>query len=115
MADVVRFEPIADAVHLVIDMQSLFARGGIWETPWMERVLPTIVGITARYTARTVFTRFRTLVHADDRPGRWRRYFGKMECATRARLPSSQLAQVTMLPGLRRPRGASRGPLGLRA
>ena len=97
MADVVRFEPIADAVHLVIDMQSIFARGGIWETPWMERVLPTIVGITARYTARTVFTRFITPLHADDRPGRWRRYFGKWQCATRAVLPSFQLELVPAL------------------
>jgi nicotinamidase-related amidase len=97
MADVVRFEPIADAVHLVIDMQNIFARGGIWETPWMERVLPTIVGITARYTAQTVFTRFITPLHADDRPGRWRRYFGKWQCATRAVLPSSQLELVPVL------------------
>jgi nicotinamidase-related amidase len=97
LADVVRFEPIADAVHLAIDMQSIFARGGIWETPWMERVLPTIVGITARYTARTVFTRFITPLHADDRPGRWRRYFGKWQCATRAVLPSSQLELVPAL------------------
>ena len=97
LADVVRFEPIADAVHLAIDMQSIFARGGIWETPWMERVLPTIVGITARYTARTVFTRFITPLHADDRPGRWQRYFGKWQCATRAVLPSSQLELVPAL------------------
>jgi nicotinamidase-related amidase len=99
MADTMPAEPIGDAVHLAIDMQNIFARGGIWETPWMERVLPTIVGITARYTARTVFTRFITPLHADDRPGRWRRYFGKWECATRARLPSSQLELV---PALRR-------------
>jgi nicotinamidase-related amidase len=60
-------------------------------------VLPTIVGITARYTARTVFTRFITPLHADDRPGRWRRYFGKWQCATRAVLPSSQLELVPAL------------------
>src|ERR1700704_6495240 len=99
MADVVRFEPLADAVHLFIDMQSIFARGGIWETPWMERVLPTIVGITARYTARTVFTRFITPMHADDRPGRWRRYFRKWHRVTRAELPASELELV---PALRR-------------
>jgi hypothetical protein len=39
------FEPIANAVHLSVDMQNLFAPGGIWETPWMERVLPAIVAI----------------------------------------------------------------------
>jgi nicotinamidase-related amidase len=99
MADATRVEPIANAMHLCIDMQNIFARGGLWETPWMERVLPLIVGITARYTARTVFTRFITPLHPDDLPGRWQRYFRKWERATRAVLPSSQLELV---PALRR-------------
>ena len=37
--------PIENAVHLCVDMQRIFAKGGIWETPWMERVLPTIVEV----------------------------------------------------------------------
>ena len=41
-------EPITDAVHLSVDMQNIFARGGVWETPWMERVLPVIVEIAGR-------------------------------------------------------------------
>ena len=53
-------EPITNAVHLCIDMQNIFARGSIWETPWMERVLPAIVDIVGRCPARTVFTRFIT-------------------------------------------------------
>jgi nicotinamidase-related amidase len=43
MAETKRPEPVTNAVHLCIDMQNIFARGGVWETPWMERVLPTIV------------------------------------------------------------------------
>jgi nicotinamidase-related amidase len=97
MADVAPVEPITDAVHLAIDMQNIFARGGIWETPWMERVLPSIVAITARYTARTVFTRFITPLHAHERPGRWQRYFRKWQCATRDVLPPSQLELVPAL------------------
>jgi nicotinamidase-related amidase len=99
MAAAAQVEPITDAVHLSIDMQNIFARGGIWETPWMERVLPLIVEVTARYPARTAFTRFITPVHAGDRPGRWLRYFDKWRCATRAELPASQLELV---PALRR-------------
>src|ERR1700760_4387672 len=38
-------EPISNAVNLSIDMQNLFAPGGIWATPWMERVLPAIVAV----------------------------------------------------------------------
>ena len=90
MAETKRPEPITNAVHLCIDMQNIFARGGVWETPWMERVLPAIVDITARYTERTVFTRFITPLQAEDRPGRWRRYFTKWKCATRSRcLPTN--------------------------
>jgi len=99
MAVTTQVEPITDAVHLCTDMQNIFARGHIWETPWMERVLPRIVEIAARYPARTVFTRFITPVHADDRPGRWRRYFRKWQRATRAELPASELELV---PALRR-------------
>ena len=90
-------EPITNAVHLCIDMQNIFARGSIWETPWMERVLPAIVGVCDRYAARTVFTRFITPLHAGDRPGRWRRYFTKWESATRSRLPAGQLDLVPAL------------------
>jgi|ERR1041385_1780837 nicotinamidase-related amidase len=90
-------EPVSHAIHLCIDMQNIFARGSIWETPWMERVLPAIVGICHRYTARTVFTRFITPMQAGDRPGRWQRYFTKWERATRSRLPAGQLDLVPVL------------------
>src|SRR3977135_341842 len=91
------FEPISNAVHLSIDMQNIFARGGIWGTPWMERVLPAIVAISELNPPRTVFTRFVTPLHAEDRPGRWQRYFTKWECATRSCLSSSQLEIVSPL------------------
>ena len=99
MAETTRPEPITDAVHLCIDMQNIFGRDGIWETPWMERVLPAIVDLTDRYAARTVFTRFVTPLDAEDRPGRWRRYFTKWKCATRSQLPAEQLE---LIPALRR-------------
>jgi nicotinamidase-related amidase len=91
------FEPISNAIHLAIDMQNLFAPGGIWETSWMERVLPVIVAIAERNPPRTVFTRFITPLKAEDRPRRWQRFFTKWECATRSRLPSSQLEIVSPL------------------
>jgi nicotinamidase-related amidase len=91
------FEPISNAVHLSVDMQNLFAPGGVWATPWMERVLPAIVAIAELNPSRTVFTRFVTPQQAEDRPGRWQRYFTKWECATRSRLPPSQLEIVSPL------------------
>ena len=97
MAVKTRIDPITEAVHLSIDMQNIFSRGAVWETPWMERVLPVIVDIAARYTVRSVFTRFITPFSATDRPGRWRRYFERWRCATRAKLPLSELELVPAL------------------
>src|ERR1043165_9645983 len=90
-------EPVSNAVHLCVDMQNIFARGNIWETPWMERVLPAIAGICERYATRSVCALFITPVHAADRPGRWQRYFTKWESATRSRLPAGQLDLVPAL------------------
>jgi nicotinamidase-related amidase len=88
---------IRDAVHLCIDMQNIFARGGVWETPWMERVLPTIVAIASRYRERTVFTRFITPHEPEDRPGQWQDYFRRWRQATRARLAPTALELVPAL------------------
>ena len=88
---------IIQAAHLCIDMQNIFARGGVWETPWMEKVLPAISDIAARYRERTVFTRFVTPEQPEDRPGRWQSYFTKWKAATRANLGSCDLDLVPAL------------------
>jgi nicotinamidase-related amidase len=58
MAKPTEREPISSAVHLCLDMQNLFGAGGIWQTQWMDRVLPSIVRLAAFNPRRTVFTRF---------------------------------------------------------
>ncbi|MBR0776556.1 cysteine hydrolase [Bradyrhizobium diazoefficiens] len=88
---------IRDAIHLCIDMQNIFAPDGLWETPWMERVLPTIAEIVSRYQARTVFSRFITPLHPEDRPGQWQPYFRRWKHATREHLPPSALDLVPAL------------------
>ena len=90
-------EPIRNAVHFSVDMQNIFAQGGVWETPWMERVLPAIVEIVQADPPRTVLTRFITPKTPEERPGRWQRYYRKWVRATRARLPPSELAIVAPL------------------
>ena len=88
---------IVQAAHLCIDMQNIFARGGVWETPWMEKVLPAISEIAARYRERTIFTRFVTPEHPEHRPGRWQGYFTKWKAATRANLGPRDLDLVPTL------------------
>ncbi|MEH2589012.1 cysteine hydrolase family protein [Bradyrhizobium sp. AZCC 1721] len=90
-------EGFRDAAHLCIDMQNIFARGGVWETPWMEKVLPVIAQIAARYRERTVFTRFITPERPEDRRGQWRVYFTKWQRATRSDLAPGALDIVPAL------------------
>jgi nicotinamidase-related amidase len=88
---------IRDAVHLCIDMQNIFAPGGLWETPWMEKVLPTIASVVSRHQTRTIFTRFITPQDPEDRPGQWQSYFRRWRQATRSQLPPSALDLVPSL------------------
>ena len=89
--------PVGNAVHLCVDMQRIFSRGGIWETPWMERVLPTIVDLAARHPHRTVFTRFITPRIPEEAPGQWQSYFRRWKMATRQAMDVSQLDLVPEL------------------
>lgn len=88
---------IRHAVHLCIDMQNIFAPGGLWETPWMEKVLPAIASIVSRHQHRTIFTRFITPQKPEDRPGQWQAYFWHWRQATRDHLPPSALDLVPAL------------------
>jgi nicotinamidase-related amidase len=90
-------ELIENAVHLCVDMQRIFASGGVWETPWMERVLPAIVGITAQHPERTIFTRFITPYSAEETSGRWKLYFERWKIATRQSIGGMQLDLVPEL------------------
>jgi nicotinamidase-related amidase len=87
-------QELVRAAHLCVDMQNIFAKGGVWETPWMEKVLPTIEAVASRYRARTIFSRFITPQCAEDRPGRWRHYFRRWEQATRQNLRGDELDLV---------------------
>jgi len=91
---VVPVQQIVRAAHVCIDMQNIFSQNGVWATPWMERVLPTIDAIVSRYAERTIFTRFITPERAEDRPGQWQRYFTRWDRATRQHLHDDELELV---------------------
>lgn len=79
------------AVHLCVDMQSLFDSGGPWETPWFRRVIPRIVQLTHHRPEFTVFTRFLPVKNADQAAGTWRRYYLQWEQITLDRVNPSLL------------------------
>ncbi|MGE0668542.1 MAG: cysteine hydrolase family protein [Sphingomonadales bacterium] len=90
-------------VHLCIDMQRLFAPGGPWATPWMERVLPLVAGIATHAPERTVFTRFIPPIEPEDMPGTWQHYYRHWRSITRDRLPAGMLELLPPLDDLAPP------------
>lgn len=91
--------PGPNAVHLCIDMQNLFAPGGPWATPWMEKALPNIKGLAAHAPERTVFTRFIPPANASEANGMWRTYYRKWSTVTRDRLNPDLMELVPELGG----------------
>jgi nicotinamidase-related amidase len=89
--------PGPNAVHLCIDVQNLFAPGGPWATPWMEKALPSIIRLVAHAPDRTVFTRFIPPAKVSEARGMWRHYYEKWENITRDRLNPEVLDLVPVL------------------
>jgi nicotinamidase-related amidase len=81
-------------VHLCLDMQKLFAPGGPWVTPWMERVLPVVVQLCEAFPERTVFTRFIPPKKAEAEIGVWRRFYTRWHEVTLQYLDPSLLELV---------------------
>lgn len=79
------------AVHLCIDMQRLFAPEGPWPTPWMARVLPSVVRLVEYSPSRTLFTRFIPPNSPDDVVGMWQTYYRKWRDVTRDRIDTALL------------------------
>lgn len=91
--------PLNNAVHLCIDMQRIFGKGGVWQTPWMERVLPVVAQIAERYRTHTIFSRFITPERPDQLSGQWQQYYRHWKAATREHL---QPGQLELMPSLAR-------------
>jgi len=87
----------ASAVHLCIDMQTMFTGGTEWHVPWMRRILPRVLALTRKRPDRTVFTRFVPPDNPDSIGGTWRRYYHRWPDMTRDRLDP---AMVSLLPEL---------------
>lgn len=65
----------ATTVHLVIDMQRVFAEHTDWHLAGLEALVPNIAAITAALPTRTFFTRFVVPRVAADAKGQWQHFY----------------------------------------
>jgi nicotinamidase-related amidase len=88
-----------NCLHLCVDMQRLFAPGGPWPVPWVEKVLPAVEELAARHSRRTLFTRFIPADRPGEGRGAWARYYRRWAEVT---LSQIEPALIDLLPSLAR-------------
>jgi nicotinamidase-related amidase len=69
-------------MHVVIDMQRLFADHPDWGVKDMARIRPAVQRLAERKPGRTFWTRFVPAQNAAAAPGSWRRYYEQWPTAT---------------------------------
>ena len=75
-----------NCLHVCVDMQRMFATGGPWPIPWLDKVLPTIQEAVASHARQTLFTRFIPADRPGEGPGAWARYYRRWADVTLARI-----------------------------
>ncbi|MEK1933740.1 MAG: isochorismatase family cysteine hydrolase [Pararhizobium sp.] len=68
-----QFSP--NTLHLVIDMQRLFAEETDWHTPVITDILPNVLRLCEAGEGRTIFVRFMVPDTIDWAQGRWKTYY----------------------------------------
>jgi nicotinamidase-related amidase len=92
-----------NALHVVIDMQRLFAEQTAWYTPAFEGILPNVVALSKARPAETVFARFMVPQSAEDATGRWKTYYRRWPSVTLDELDVAMLDLVAPLTAIAAP------------
>ena len=71
-----------DAVHVVVDMQDIFADRTVWHTPSIPVITPAIRRLVTHRRDRAIFTRFITPHTADETTGAWQAYYRRWTSVT---------------------------------
>jgi nicotinamidase-related amidase len=90
----------AKTVHVVIDMQRLFAEATDWQVATLPEILPAIVTLVRAHAAQTVYTRFLTPKSAADAEGDWQNFYTRWPAVTLDRLNADMLDLVAPLSAL---------------
>ncbi len=92
-----------NALHVVIDMQRLFAEETAWHTPAMAGILPNVVALSQARPAETLFARFVVPRNAEEAKGRWKDYYRRWSSVTLDELDVGMLDLVAPLAAIAGP------------
>lgn len=84
-------------LHVVIDMQRMFAEETAWQVPSMATIVPAIEALASAHRTATVFTRFVTPSHPREAPGQWQAYYRHWRSMAADRLDAAMVDLVEPL------------------
>ena len=64
-------------LHVVVDMQRLFAEATDWHVPTIPEVMEPILSVVRAHPRDTIFTRFMTPTTIEQASGDWQRFYGR--------------------------------------
>lgn len=69
-------------LHVVIDMQRIFAEETAWHTPAIASILPNCVVLSEAFSAETLFVKFMLPQSSQHAVGTWRGYYDRWSTMT---------------------------------
>jgi nicotinamidase-related amidase len=92
-----------NTLHVIIDMQRLFAEETAWHTPAIANILPNVLALSQARPFDTVFVRFVVPQSAGDAKGRWKNYYRRWSSVTLDELDVAMLDLVAPLAAIAGP------------
>lgn len=89
-----------NTLHLVIDMQRLFAEETAWHTPAMAEILPNVLKLCEARPQKTLYARFIVPQNAGDATGQWKVYYDRWSAVTLDALDPAMLDLMAPLAAL---------------
>jgi nicotinamidase-related amidase len=88
------------ALHVVVDMQRVFAEATDWRVPAIADVMPPILAMVRAHPRQTVFTRFMTPATVESATGDWQRFYARWRSVVRDRMDAAMFNLIEPLPSL---------------
>lgn len=73
-------------LHVVVDMQRVFAEATDWRVPAIAEVVPPILAMVRAHPRQTMFTRFMTPAAVENATGDWQRFYARWRSVLRDRM-----------------------------
>lgn len=78
----------AKTLHVVIDVQRIFAEETVWHTPVIDEIVPNIISLCEAFPNRTLFAKFMLPQSAETASGCWKTYYERWSIMTLDAMPA---------------------------